>query len=149
MFLAASGAAAVPLAAPAAGYAFFTAEEAKLVDALCQQILPSDELPGAREAGVLEYIDKQLSGALRRYAALYREGLAGVNDAGFLKLSSDERERWFESAEAGRVPNVQPAFVRMVIDHTVQGFFGDPKHGGNQDRVGWKLLGYTEGGHNH
>jgi gluconate 2-dehydrogenase gamma chain len=148
VFLAATGAAvSVPVAA--AEYAFFSAEEAKMVDAVCQQILPSDDLPGAREAGVMAYIDKQLSGTLSRFATAYREGLAGLGRAGFLAMSLEERGRLLESAEAGRVSGVPAAFVRMVADHTMQGFFSDPKHGGNKGKVGWKMLGYSEGGHSH
>jgi gluconate 2-dehydrogenase gamma chain len=36
----------------------------------------------------------------------------------------------------------------MLADHTMQGFFGDPKHGGNRDRIGWKMIG-IEKGHSH
>jgi gluconate 2-dehydrogenase gamma chain len=148
VFLATTGAAAtVPVTA--AGSAFLTAEEAKLVDAVCQQILPSDDLPGAREAGVVSYIDKQLSGTLSRFAPAYRQGLAGLKDAGFLSMATEERGRFLESAEAGRVAAVPAAFVRMMVDHTMQGFLGDPKHGGNQGKAGWKMLGYSEGGHSH
>ena len=32
-------------------------------------------------------------------------------------------------------------FFSMVIDHTMQGYYGDPRHGGNRDAVSWKMLG--------
>src|SRR6476660_7737948 len=42
---------------------FFTAAEAGVVQAACERIFPSDESgPGAREAGVVIYIDRQLAG---------------------------------------------------------------------------------------
>jgi len=31
-----------------------------------------------------------------------------------------------------------------VRTHTVIGFFASPVHGGNQDKVGWKLIGYDD-----
>ena len=119
------------------------------MDAVCQTILPSDDLPGAKEAGVVAYIDRQLGSTYSRYATAYREGLAGLKNARFVDLSSEERARLLESAEAGKVAGVPAAFVRMVIDHTMQGFFGDPKHGGNKGKVGWKMIGFNEGGHGH
>ena len=33
-------------------------------------------------------------------------------------------------------------FFRIVREHTIQGFFGDPAYGGNRDTVGWKLVGF-------
>ncbi len=34
--------------------------------------------------------------------------------------------------------------LRIVREHTIQGFFGDPAYGGNRDVVGWKLVGSLE-----
>lgn len=135
---------AIPVAAY--GYTFFSADEVRLLEAVCEQLMP-----GSPEAGVVNYIDRQLSGKgpLARFAPMYREGLAGLHAAGFLAMDFAKRTRFLEDAEAGRVPNVPAATVRMLVDHTMQGFFADPKHGGNKDRVGWKLLGYDAGGHAH
>ena len=33
------------------------------------------------------------------------------------------------------------AFFQMVVDHTMQGFYGSPKHGGNRGEASWKMLG--------
>src|SRR3954447_1243141 len=42
---------------------FFSAAEARLVSAACERIFPGDETgPGATEAGVIIYIDRQLAG---------------------------------------------------------------------------------------
>ena len=59
---------------------FLTADEARLVDAITEQIIPADQDPGARDAGVVNFIDKQLAGRLRRHQAAYRGGLAGVEE---------------------------------------------------------------------
>src|ERR1700736_1263519 len=60
----------VPAAAQATvklGLRFFTAAEAKIVQAACERIFPSDENgPGASEAGVVIYIDRQLAGPYGR-----------------------------------------------------------------------------------
>ena len=35
-------------------------------------------------------------------------------------------------------------FFNTVRTHTIIGFFASPVHGGNQDKVGWKLIGYDD-----
>ena len=46
---------------------FFTANEARVIAAACERIFPSDENgPGAKEAGVIIYIDRQLAGPFGR-----------------------------------------------------------------------------------
>ena len=45
------------------GYLFFTAEEAAFIEAAVARLIPKDELgPGALEAGVPRFIDRQLAG---------------------------------------------------------------------------------------
>src|SRR4051812_35317903 len=53
----------------------FSPEEARIVEALCDQIVPADDAPGAKAAGVLYYIDRQLAGPLQRFAPRYHSGL--------------------------------------------------------------------------
>jgi gluconate 2-dehydrogenase gamma chain len=56
-------------------YLFFTPEEAAFIEAAVARLIPSDEAgPGAAEAGVANYIDKQLNGAWGGGARLYRSG---------------------------------------------------------------------------
>src|SRR3954465_9099002 len=54
---------------------FFTAEEARVVAAACERIFPSDASgPGATEAGVVIYIDRQLAGPYGRDKYRYTKG---------------------------------------------------------------------------
>ena len=32
----------------------------------------------------------------------------------------------------------------MARNHTVIGFFARPEHGGNANKIGWKLIGYDD-----
>ncbi|GAC1359521.1 MAG: gluconate 2-dehydrogenase subunit 3 family protein [Ktedonobacteraceae bacterium] len=34
-------------------------------------------------------------------------------------------------------------FFQMLVLHTRQGFYADPIYGGNKDRVGWQVIGFT------
>jgi len=58
-----------------AAYIFFNEQEAAFVEAATARLIPSDETgPGAREAGVPQYIDRQLAGAWGAGDRLYRSG---------------------------------------------------------------------------
>ncbi len=57
-------------------YRFFTNEEGECVIALCEQIIPASEnYGGATDAGVIFYIDRQLSGTFKGHTTTYRENL--------------------------------------------------------------------------
>ena len=36
------------------------------------------------------------------------------------------------------------AFFRLLRDYTMMGFYGDPRHGGNKERVSWRMLGVPD-----
>jgi|SRR6185437_8626437 len=54
---------------------FFTPEEGQFVDAAVSRLIPKDELgPGAREAGVTTFLDRQLAGAYGKGSDWYMQG---------------------------------------------------------------------------
>lgn len=67
-----------PAAAPGGErqpYLFFSAAEAAFMEAAVDRLIPPDDLgPGANEAGVVPYIDRQLAGAWGAGERLYRSG---------------------------------------------------------------------------
>lgn len=120
-------------------------DESKVLEALVDQVVPADEVAvGAAKAGVVFYIDKQLAGPLKRYAAGYHRSLPLFRD--LLPLSFDERTAYLRSLEGAKA-----AFFSTVVEHTMQGFYGSPIHGGNLDEASWKMLGIQTvmGGHSH
>ncbi len=135
----------------------FSPAEAKLVEALCDRIIPADEGPGAKDAGVLYYLDRQLAGPLKRFAATYKTNLPLVDEAcrtaegkPFLELSSTSQTGFLRGLEASGAPELR-SFFRIVVDQAMQGFYGSPSHGGNRDAASWKMLGIedTMEGHRH
>jgi gluconate 2-dehydrogenase gamma chain len=78
------GAAAAPRAAlePAPkGWSFFAAAEAAFVEAAVARLIPKDELgPGAVEAGVPVFIDRQLAGEYGRGAHWFMQGPWGQGE---------------------------------------------------------------------
>jgi gluconate 2-dehydrogenase gamma chain len=64
-----------PSAALPTANLFFNPQEAVFIEAACARLIPLDELgPGAVEAGVPNYLDKQLAGAWGAGERLYRSG---------------------------------------------------------------------------
>ena len=57
------------------GFLFFNADEAAVVDAIVDRLIPTDELgPGAKDAGVTTFIDRQLMGPYGGHDWLYMQG---------------------------------------------------------------------------
>jgi gluconate 2-dehydrogenase gamma chain len=136
-------AAAVPLYA--GPLVLLNGDESRVLEALVDQVIPPDEKAvGAEKAGCVFYIDKQLAGPLKRYAANYKGSLPLFQD--LLPLSFEARTAYCHSLEGQKA-----SFFSMVVDHTMQGFYGSPAHGGNLDEASWKMLGIegVMGGHSH
>jgi len=124
---------------------FFTAQEARTVEAICAQIIPEDEDAGAITGGVVHFLDKQLSGFYKPLQKNYRAGIAEIDRKSiefggkrFAELPSASQAELLQHIE--RDPALKP-FFSLLVDHAMQGFYGDPRHGGNRDRVSWKMLG--------
>lgn len=126
-----------------------TPDEADTLASLCNQIIPEDQDPGAVSAGVVNYIDVQLSSRLKRMKKLYREGIAQLNDVcferygkRFVSLSDQQQIEFLTAIDGGKEwqETSLHKFFRIVIDHTMQGFYGDPRHGGNRNRASWAML---------
>jgi gluconate 2-dehydrogenase gamma chain len=58
----------------------------------------------------------------------------------FVQLSDDQQDAVLNEMEEGRA--LDGAFFRLVLAHTLEGMFCDPRWGGNKDFVGWKLIDY-------
>ena len=142
---------------------FFNEAEARDVEALAARIFPgSPDDPGAREAGVLVYIDRAVEGAYRELQFTYRRGLAELErhcreqaQASFADLGEDRQDALLSELdeialqlEAGDTPATDPRrlilaqLYGMVRQHTLEGMLGDPAYGGNRDGVGWRLVGF-------
>jgi gluconate 2-dehydrogenase gamma chain len=135
-------------------YRFFTDAEAALVVELCERIIPRDDAPGATDAGVIHYIDRQLAGRFARHRDTYRRGLAALvltcrelHRAAFGELPTASRIAFLERLERGDVPAglwrgvSATAFFRLLVEHTFQGYYGGSRHGGNRDFVSFRMLG--------
>jgi gluconate 2-dehydrogenase gamma chain len=130
-----------------------TATEAELLDAIVDRLIPSDEHgPGAREARVTHYIDRALGGALAASRQAYASGLAALDRYAtssrgkpFLELSNTDKDSVLIDVETGAATGFTGSsaqFFALMLNHTRQGMFGDPYYGGNDNFIGWDLIGY-------
>jgi gluconate 2-dehydrogenase gamma chain len=125
---------------------FLSEDQARALAVLCDQIIPADGFPSASQAGVLNYIDRQLIRPYRRHQNAYREGLEG---AGRMSVERFGREL-AELAPSQQLEIVTELsqrdrpFFEMVREHTFEGYYGSPRHGGNRDAVSWRMLGLPD-----
>ena len=131
----------------------FTPGEARTVEAVLERLIPSDQHgPGAREARVLRYIDQALSGDLEEHRALYADAVEGLDayarqrhGAAFADLPASRQDAILAAMERNAAPGFTPGSATVfntILQHAIEGMFGDPWHGGNADFVGWDLMGY-------
>ena len=151
-------------------FEFFTPAEAREIEALSSCIIPSDGTPGAREAGVVYFIDRALVTFSVDDQKTYREGLPELQKrvtelfpgvSLFSAATPDQQEAVLESLdEAGakaspqrpqrlryrRSAAAQPLFEVLRV-HTIAGFLIDPEVGrkGNRDGLGWAVIGREPG----
>lgn len=139
---------------PPPPYRFFTATEAVLLIEICEQLIPRDASPGATDTGAIYYIDRQLAGFFARFQPTYRRGLAAFRQTcqqehklPFEELSPAKKIIALQALERGQVPKAlwsdptPQAFFNLVLAHTMQSFYGSPRHGGNRDHASYRMLG--------
>ena len=132
---------------------FFTAEEARTLIAFAEQIIPGDKDPGATDANVINFIDKQMVNHYIRFQDEYRSGLKALEESArslhkqsFYALDGKTQIAFMERMEEGGLPGDhwqeinQRQFFNMLLDHSMQGFYGSPRHGGNKDYVSYKMI---------
>ncbi len=61
-------------------YRVFSREEAECLGCICEQFIPSDEFAGARDAGVVNFIDKLLYQRFPELTGPYKNGLGSLEE---------------------------------------------------------------------
>jgi gluconate 2-dehydrogenase gamma chain len=87
----------------------------------------------------------KLNGWGSRCRSAYREGVLELDrlaaklrpDTNFCVLSEAEQDQILSALDHQGDP-----FFTLLLTHTMEGFYGHPRHGGNKDQVGWQILGY-------
>ena len=144
----------------AAKFEFFTADEAKEIDAITARIIPTDETPGAREAGAVYFIDRALATFAIDDQKSYREGLPEMQArtreifpaiGKFSAATPEQQDEILHSFDeptdakpirrANRPRPGAKTFFEKVRSHTIVAFLLDPDAGGDPNGVGWTVIG--------
>src|SRR6267378_612767 len=122
---------------------------AAVLDAAAERILP-----GAHEAKVGRFIQRQLAGDLAELRPAF-EQLARLLDLwsqkaysrGFVTLAPEEQDTVLGQLARGQIPArgfPQEAVFRALHTMTLEGYLSDPVHGGNEGQIGWRSIGFPE-----
>lgn len=144
----------------AVAFEIFTPEQAAEVEAIASRLIPTDDMPGAKEAGVVYFIDRALKTFASDSRSVYDLGLSGLNKLTsesfpgverFSAATPEQQDKLLtELSEASSQPTAQPRrrqrligtnFFQTILFHTVSGFLADPEEGGNRGFAGWKVIG--------
>jgi gluconate 2-dehydrogenase gamma chain len=135
--------------AAGAGFSNLSATEGAAFAAFAARILPTDETPGATEAGAVYFIDK----ALGTFAKAQRPAFDGLikslnaeaaktkRGAAFASLTPTEQDEVMR-----RVEKAHPDFFGAGRFGVIAGTLASPHYGGNRNNVGWKLIGFENRG---
>jgi len=130
----------------------FSSDQTDILRSIVDRIIPEDDYPGAWKAGVGSYIERLIADR-EELVQQYELGLTACNEEAvaahghsLLELSESDRDTVLARIESGSVLTewiFDPAeFFRMVVRHTMEGFYADPGNGGNLDGVAWKMVGF-------
>jgi gluconate 2-dehydrogenase gamma chain len=135
------------------GYLVFTKDEADCLIALCEQIIPADQDPGATDAGVINFIDRQTHLRFPDEQSVYRQGIMSLQVTCrmlygklFEQLDEQDQIEMMKNMEHNRLAgeywkDVNPSsFFNLVLQRTMQGFYGSPRHGGNKDYISYQMI---------
>lgn len=125
---------------------FFFEDEARTLAALCDQIIPADDYPSASQAGAVAFIDRQLVRHYRPHQRAYRAGLRFADQLSISRFGTDPASISVEQqlVVAVALEREAPEFFELLRRHTLQSYYGSPRHGGNRDAVSWRMLGLAE-----
>ena len=127
-----------------ATFVTLTAAEAVELEAVAARILPTTSTPGARDAGVIYFMDNILGDkfadllpGVRDSLAEFQEGIAErfAGTSKFSDLSEANQDSWIGANETTR-------FFSVAKSLTLWGFFAMSSYGGNKDNMAWDLIDF-------
>lgn len=140
------------LARSAAGapvrYKALAVADANDLIALTAQIFPSDGTPGAKEAGVVHFVDQSLAKNAKEMKAPIADLIAQVNGEAAKRFPGKGRVAALADADqhalVAWLEKEQPQRFGFLKGMSVAGMFAMPARGGNRNKAGWKLIGFKD-----
>ena len=141
-------AAAAALGAGHDEWLVLTAEQAAILDAVTAQLIPTDDLPGAREAKVVRFIDRGFATYMKDDVGQLAPILAQLAE---VTAQTVPRTTSFTALNDAQQMAVLQAFEKAHADSfnairavTILGMLSNPSYGGNDGKSGWKMIGFED-----
>ncbi|MDD9895933.1 MAG: gluconate 2-dehydrogenase subunit 3 family protein [Gammaproteobacteria bacterium] len=119
--------------------------EAAELESIAARIMPTDETPGAREAGVIYFMDNVLGEERSEVLPALRKGLSDLQAVANARFGSDLLNSLSDAGLDTLLAEIEDSsFFGTVRYLTIAGMFTNPVHGGNQEEIGWQLIGFED-----
>lgn len=133
-----------PTASADAQYTILSNDQAIELDAISARIVPTDDTPGAREAGSVRFMDVVLADDRQDQLSILQSGIVELNASAnrefgvssFAALSETQQDALLSAIET-------TPFFSTVRFLTVASLFALPQYGGTGPDVGYNLIGMT------
>ena len=129
-------------------FELLSASDAADLEAATSQIIPSDGTPGAREAHVVHFIDRSLATFAKDQRPTFAKGMKELRKRAakiqrgapsFAALSNERQIAVIASLEKDKHP-----FFDVLRGVTIAGMLANPEYGGNFNKTGWKMIGFSD-----
>lgn len=126
-------------------FSLLTEEEAQEFNAIAARIIPTDETPGATEAGVIYFIDNVLSDNREEEHETLRQGLRELQIAAASNFSAPYFHELEPEQQDQLLTDIEDTpFFGTIRFLTIAGMFSLPEYGGNRDKIGYELIGFED-----
>ena len=133
---------------PRPKFQVLTVAQAADLEAMASQIIPTDDSPGAREMGIVYFMDKSLATFAKRQHGEMVKGLKDLTERvqklrpgakSFAALNAADQREILSAMEKDK-----SNFFEGVRGQTIVGAFANPEYGGNRNKLGWKMIGFDD-----
>jgi len=126
-------------------FSVLSEEEVLEFQAIAARIIPTDETPGATEAGVIYFIDNVLADDREVEHETLRLGLRELQVAAALSFNASYfHELELEQQDQLLTEIDGTPFFGTIRFLTIAGMFSLPEYGGNRDNIGYELIGFED-----
>ncbi len=128
-----------------AAFVTLSEQEAAEFAAIAARIIPTDDSPGATEAGAIYFMDRVLGSSHATVLPELREGLSALQSRAMSAHGSATFHTLTESQQDALLTEIEDGpFFNTLRFLTIAGTFSLPEYGGNRDRLGWKIIGFED-----